>query len=60
MGKIEKINVRPGISRDLYTIRVLVDGLTKEEMIDLCDPCNWGGYVVPLGGGCYEVTVYTN
>ena len=58
MGKIEKIRVRHGIGRDLYTIRVLVEGLTKEEIIDLCDPSNWGGYVVPIGGGQYEVTVY--
>lgn len=60
MGKIEKLSVRYGIGRDMYTIRVLVEGLTKEEIIDLCDPCNWGGYVVPIGGGRYEVTVYTD
>jgi hypothetical protein len=60
MRKIEKINVRYGRGQDTYTIRALAEGLTKEEMIDLCDPHNWGGYVVPIGDGRYEVTVYTD
>lgn len=60
MGKIEKINVQYGRGRDTYRIRTLVDGLTADELIDLCDPNNWGGTVNYLGQGMYIVVVYTD
>lgn len=58
--KIEKISVRYGRGQDTYTIRTLVDGLTANELIDLCDPCNWGGTVNYLGQSRYVVVVYTD
>lgn len=60
MGKIEIIAVRRGRGCDTYRIRPLVEGLTKAEMIDLCDPNNWGGRVYPCAGGLYEVEVDTD
>lgn len=60
MGKIEKISVQYGRGKDIYRIRTLVDGLTADEMIDLCDPHNWGGTVNYLGQSQYMVTVYTD
>ena len=60
MPKIEKISVQYGRGKDTYRIRTLVDGLTADEMIDLCDPHNWGGTVNYLGQSQYMVTVYTD
>jgi hypothetical protein len=60
MGKIERLAVRHERGKDVYTIRTLVDGLTANELIDLCDPNNWGGYVSYLGFNQYTVVVYTD
>lgn len=60
MGKIEKISVQYGRGKDTYRIRALVEGLTANEMIDLCDPHNWGGTVYYLGQSQYMVEVYTD
>lgn len=58
--KIEKISVQYGRGKDTYRIRALVDGLTANELIDLCDPNNWGGSVNYLGQSQYVVVVYTD
>lgn len=60
MGKIEVINVVRGRGKDTYRIRTLVDGLTANELVDLCDPNNWGGSINYLGQSQYMVTVYTD
>ena len=60
MGKIEKISVQRGRGQDTYHIRTLVDGLTANELIDRCDPNNWGGTVNYLGQSQYIVVIYTD
>jgi hypothetical protein len=60
MRRFEVITRRYGRGQDVYIIDKVPEGMTNAEIIDECDFANWGGYVVPLGGGRYEVTVYTD
>ena len=57
---IEVINVVRGRGKDTYIIRTLMDGFTANELIDFCDPHNWGGTVNYLGQSRYVVVVYTD
>ena len=60
MEKIERLSVRYGRGRDTYRVRLLVEGLTNDEIIDLCDASNWGGCVYRYADNICEVTVYTD
>lgn len=60
MGKIEKLNVRYGRGQDTYRVRLLDKELTNDQIIDLCDPNNWGGCVYYYADDTCEVVVYTD
>jgi hypothetical protein len=60
MRRFEVVSVRYGRGHDVYVIDKVPEGMTHNKIIDECDFANWGGRVVPLGGGRYEVTVYTD
>lgn len=60
MRRFEVVTRKYGRGQDVYIIDKVPEGMTDAEIIDECDFANWGGCVVPLGGGRYEVTVYTD